>query len=968
MTKTVTTTKSFIEVQFPVSKVSKESYKERKSNYSQTLTGIGKWWGRKPLVLVRAALLGLLMPSSEDPSTDRDVFLKVLTMDDDGLWHRKTKNIPIASLCDYLPESERPTWFEQGESGKPKLLKGLKAKDKQALERSVFMQLPYDEKIKFCERPENITGPSEDAWVDINKHLGTSATCLPELFQQLGQKEFGHVPKVGDAFSGGGSIPFEAARLGCEVHASDLNPVAALLTWASLYITGGSPALSKAIASAKAKVYEEIERTILEWGIETNESGDRADAFLYCSETWCPECGWLVPLAPSWVIGEKTRCVALLEPKEEEKRFELRIESGVSSSVVATAKAAGTVKDSYLICPNQSCKQRTPIVMLRGDRRSAAGTEFGLRLWENSDLIPRPEDVFQERLYCVRWVSTSNPDGKSVKEYRAPSHADLDREEKVLQLLRERFTLWQEQGYIPSRLIEPGDKTDEPIRTRGWTHWHHLFNPRQLLLHGLISDVSDRILEGRFERIAMMLWVGILANRDSKAARWVPSYGVETTAEVFSTQALNTLYNWASRGFTGYQSVFSPDSVGPIPETNNIVEPADCRELSAICDIWITDPPYADAINYHELSEFFLSWYEKRLKEFFPGWYMDSKRALAVKGADDSFRNTMVSCYRRLSACMTPNGMQVVMFTHQNAAVWADLALILWASGLRVSAAWCIATETSSSLKEGNYVQGTVLLVLRKQDSNVTAFLDELYPQVEAEVTSQLEQMLQIEDLQDPNFGDTDYQLAAYAAALRVLTQYKTIEDIDVAYELGKSRRKGEESPVERIIADAVRVACDYLLPKGFDSFIWKTLTPDERFYLKGLDLETGGEFRAGAYQELARGFGIKDYKPLLSSGQANHTRVKTASEFGNKLLGDGPFGDSLVRHCLFAVRETVRTGEVKSGKNWLRTEVPEYWTRRKAIIELLEYFSRLALNNKQWSSDSQNAKLLAGAIQNDHA
>ena len=55
---------SFIETQFPVSKVSKESYKERKSSQGQTLTGLGKWWGRKPLILVRAAILGCLMPAS----------------------------------------------------------------------------------------------------------------------------------------------------------------------------------------------------------------------------------------------------------------------------------------------------------------------------------------------------------------------------------------------------------------------------------------------------------------------------------------------------------------------------------------------------------------------------------------------------------------------------------------------------------------------------------------------------------------------------------------------------------------------------------------------------------------------------------------------------------------------------------------------------------------------------------------
>ena len=72
---------SFIETQFPVSLLSKESYKERKANYSQTLTGLGKWWGRKPLILVRALILGLLLPASRDAQKDRETFLTLLTMD-----------------------------------------------------------------------------------------------------------------------------------------------------------------------------------------------------------------------------------------------------------------------------------------------------------------------------------------------------------------------------------------------------------------------------------------------------------------------------------------------------------------------------------------------------------------------------------------------------------------------------------------------------------------------------------------------------------------------------------------------------------------------------------------------------------------------------------------------------------------------------------------------------------------------
>ena len=132
-------TQAFIEVQFPVSKVSKESYKERKANYGQTLTGLGKWWGRKPLILVRAALLGLLMPATDNPQQDREVFLKILTMDEEGLLHRKTKNITLKEIYTRISERERNKWFklESGEQ-KPKLKKGVSREGRQVLQLSLI--------------------------------------------------------------------------------------------------------------------------------------------------------------------------------------------------------------------------------------------------------------------------------------------------------------------------------------------------------------------------------------------------------------------------------------------------------------------------------------------------------------------------------------------------------------------------------------------------------------------------------------------------------------------------------------------------------------------------------------------------------------------------------------------------------------------------------------------------------------
>lgn len=954
----------FIERQFPVSKVSKESYKERKANYSQTLTGLGKWWGRKPLILVRSAVLGLLLPDTGDAKKDREIFLKLLTMDASGLWLRKTKAIPYDVVWQHLDERERREWFEVGSTPeRPRVKRGTAAEARAKLQRLVFERMSYDEKLEYCDRPEQVAGPTKDTWAEVNAHLGTSASSLAELVRELGTRRFGHTPRVGDAFCGGGSIPFEAARIGCEAYGSDLNPVAALLTWAGLHIIGGGQEVAERVESFLQRVFDAVDAQVTEWGIEHNEKGWRADAYLYCNEAICPECGWKVPLAPAWVIGEKSRCIARLVPKPSERRFDIEILSGVSPSELAEAKRAGTAKDSRLCCPNPDCGQSTPIAMLRRD-----GGE-GLRLWEAHEVAPRPDDVFQERLYCIRWVETYEEDGveKTRKHYRAPTDADLAREHRCLNLLRERFVEWQRKGYIPSRRIESGAKTDEPIRTRGWTHWHHLFAPRQLLTLGALAEAAaEKAGDDKLLSVAGLLGVGRAADYNAKLSRWHPHGANEKSEQVFSNQALNTMYNYAARPLSSLANAFT---LRVLPETiaSGVVEPLDARAITQSVDIWITDPPYADAINYHELSEFFLAWYEKRLSKLFPLWYADSKRALAVRGADASFKKGMVDCYRSLARQMSENGLQVVMFTHQDSAVWADLTLILWAAGLRVTGAWTVHTETDSAMKEGNYVQGTVLLILRKQTSQDTAFLDVLYPEIEDEVKAQLDAMLALDDKEDPNFGDADLQLAAYAAALRVLTRYKGIEDMDIGREIARERARGEKSPVEKVIDQAVEIANNHLKPEGLDRQLWLSLSPEERFYLRGIEIESHGEYRAGVYQELARGFRVRSYQELLEAGRANQTRLRTPTEFGRRDLGGAGFAGSLLRQVLFAVRETARTDAPVEGRAWLRAEVPNYWDKRGNIVALLEYLARMGFRLGHWEQDAKAAGLLAGAVRNDH-
>lgn len=339
-----------------------------------------------------------------------------------------------------------------------------------------------------------------------------------------------------------------------------------------------------------------------------------------------------------------------------------------------------------------------------------------------------------------------------------------------------------------------------------------------------------------------------------------------------------------------------------------------------------------------------------------------------MKGTGSSFNQSMVECYSNFTQHMPDNGAQVVMFTHQDAKVWADLAVILWASGLQVTQAWTIQTETDAvGIKTGNYVQGTVCMILRKQTSEETAFLFDIQSDVEFEVKQALDEMLAIDDKEEPNFGDTDYQLAAYVAALRVITRYKQIEDIDVTYELSRERKKGEESELQKIIDSAVAVACEYLVPDGISNALWRSLNGEERFYVKALEIQSNGEYRNGVMMELARGFGLKEYKHLLKSGKANETRLASPSEFKNRQLKDGTtWGDSLLRNVLFAVRETSKTGLPVNGRMWLYNELPGYWESRKLAVEVLSYIGTRSGQLEAWSEDWEAVGLLRGYLDND--
>ncbi len=157
--------KRLIEVAFPLRQTSIDSVHEKNVRHGHIST-LHIWPARRPLAASRAALIATLLPDPGDKEK-RDELLKRLG----GTLNKtlKKKKMPNGSI----------------------------------------------EQIEDWETEGGVLG-----W-------GRESGAGMDWFRQEIRSAFGgRAPKVLDPFSGGGAIPLEALRLGCEVTAVDINPVA----------------------------------------------------------------------------------------------------------------------------------------------------------------------------------------------------------------------------------------------------------------------------------------------------------------------------------------------------------------------------------------------------------------------------------------------------------------------------------------------------------------------------------------------------------------------------------------------------------------------------------------------------------------------------------------------------------------------------------------------------------------------
>jgi adenine-specific DNA methylase len=282
--------KRLSEVDFPIAEVSRHAAREKSIRHGHPST-LHLWWARRPLASSRAVLLALLWP---DP-------------------------------CDPLCPSE------------------FKAKAREMLPHVLGKIGPADEHLrqallKFIADFANWDNAAQRTYLEVSRALVKAAHGVDP-------------PLVVDPFAGGGSIPLEALRLGCEAFASDLNPVACLILKVMLE---DIPRYRQKLAEELRRVGAEIKRQAEEDLADLypkDPDGATPIAYLWARTVRCesPNCGAEIPLARSfWLCTKASRKRALKHrivrpagepPRVEFEIFEPEYENEVRSATVTRAKA-----------------------------------------------------------------------------------------------------------------------------------------------------------------------------------------------------------------------------------------------------------------------------------------------------------------------------------------------------------------------------------------------------------------------------------------------------------------------------------------------------------------------------------------------------------------------------------------------------------------------------------------------------
>ncbi len=636
--------------------------------------------------------------------------------------------------------------------------------------------------------------------------------------------------RILDPTAGGGSIPFEASRLGLASFANDLNPVAAFILAATVeWPARFGMALGTSYAALAERYLAERERKLSPYYPKEPSDTAVATNWVWARTIRCPYCDGLVPLSPNWRLagdGTGVRLVPHLGdgPGSPNRRCSFEI---VRSQA---RQSGGTVSRGSGTCPYSDCGR-----VIDGDEIKAQAQIGGM-----GDQLYAI--VFKERVEYE--TKTGKKRTKWVRGYRAPTNAD-DNAAEIAARLHEKLQEWEAFDYVPSERFPEISNDDRPIQY-GMPRWRDLFSPRQLLSHGTSVEVFREMLDadreaGRLDDLRkaaygyLALTLDKLLNYNSRMSVWMPTRQVVANtfnrhdfAMCWSHAEMSPLvtgvgYDWAIKqtakcidelvalvrpGAAEGDLVSQPDAPPSVTITCKPGDSLDHVEDDSI-DVVVMDPPYYDNVMYAELSDFFYVWLKRTAGQVFPelfrrqltdkeneavanpAKFQGEKSARALAGRD--YQERMASIFAECRRVLKPNGVMTLMFTHKATGAWDALTTGLIEAGFSITASWPVNTEAEGSLhiKDKAAANSTIFLVCRPRETPDALELRDAAPVYWEDVEPRVTQAVRarMREFEEAGISGVDLFLAAFGPALGEFSRHWPCS----AERLGRSRWSGED-------------------------------------------------------------------------------------------------------------------------------------------------------------------------------
>jgi putative DNA methylase len=705
----------------------------------------------------------------------------------------------------------------------------------------------------------------------------------------------GKPPRVLDLFAGGGAIPLEATRLGCETTALELNPVAHLIELACLdYPQRYGMSLARDVEQWGTRLIdrarEEVgdlypafqdgsSQTSLDGGL--SEGGRVPIGYLWTRTVPCPnpaERPHTVPLASqTWIVKKPKRSIAS-KPVVDRRSMQISFEVVEAQ----TASGLGFDPGAFSRRGSTTCPLCGASVTLGWVKQEAKAGRMSAQLMAVGVVQP----------------------GRRGKTYIGSDQAGCLIPDPAA--LRERLAHSIESGYAPpSTRIAAEDNQHFQAPMYGMATFGDLFSDRQMVLLltlcRLVREIHDEALEeGVSEPLAraiatyLALLVDRVADRSTMLCHWHNTG--EKTENTYARQALPMMWDFAETnpfgGSSGDLAAHLAGIIKVIEHCATTGEPVvavrgSATELSfpdQSFDAVITDPPYYDNVSYADLSDFFYVWLQRSIGYLYPEHLaaeVTPKRSEAVvaryrhNGSRDAakaaYESMMADAFAEAHRVLVPDGIMVCVYAHQTTAGWSTLIEAVRRAGFVVVEAWPLDTEmpTRGNAQGTASLASSIFLVARRRTQSATGdWAHDVRPELERIVEERVEIL--------PKLGvsGTDLVIAAVGAGMRAYTRYPRVE-----------KPNGEELAPEEYLDEVEREVSAAVLARIFGTTkqgIGRVDQPTQ-FYVMGR-FEFGDA--VGPWDELntlARGTGV-ELAPLT---QGPHALIKFGKNRSEARLRD---------------------------------------------------------------------------------